>query len=387
MSNAENLRFNNAIPSSEDLKKRAKKRMPKFAYDYLIEGCFNDVGLDKNRADIQSTALVPKYLQKYEKTDISATLFGKKYDAPFGVAPVGLQGLMWPNAPVILAKAAKKHNIPYILSTVSSESLEVIAEIAEENAWYQLYNPTDSQIRANILDRVKHAGYKNLVVTVDVPTFGYRPRDMRNGLTMPPKKSLTTWLQVCARPEWALKTLRYGVPDFKNLAPYMDNENKLELAAFMNKMAMGSVDLESLKPIRELWQGNLIIKGIMSEADAAMAVELGADGIIVSNHGARQLDYGESSISVVSSIAQKYGDKLNVSMDSGLRSGADLAVGLASGASFGYFGRLFMYAVAALGDEGGSHAMAMLKTQLTQVMSQVRCPDVASMPEFIKPKN
>ena len=213
------LEFDRRLPSSEDLRKRAKSRMPKFAYEYLVEGCMDDIGLERNRRAIQSITLEPRYLQKYDTADLSVEIFGHRYDAPFGVAPIGLQGLMWPNAPVILAKAAKAHNVPFILSTVSSESMEIIAEVTEGEAWYQLYNPTRENIRKDILKRAKAAGYRNLVILVDVPTFGYRPRDFRNGLSMPPKKNIRNYIQAGLRPQWSLKTLKYGVPTFKNLKP------------------------------------------------------------------------------------------------------------------------------------------------------------------------
>lgn len=378
------LEFNRSLPSSEDLRKRAKRRMPKFAYDYLVEGCMDDIGLERNRHAIQSISLEPKYLQKFDTADLSVEIFGHRYDAPFGVAPIGLQGLMWPNAPVILAKAAKVHNVPFILSTVSSESMEVIAEVTDGDAWYQLYNPTKESIRQDILKRAKAAGYKNLVILVDVPTFGYRPRDFRNGLSMPPKKNIRNYIEAGLRPQWSLKTLKHGVPTFKNLRPYMEQGVDMkELTDFMNTMVMGDIDFESLKPIRDTWDGNIIVKGIMSESDMQLAIELGADGVIISNHGARQLDACDASVTVTHSLASKYGDQLTLMMDGGLRSGTDLACALASGAQFGFFGRFFMYAVAAMGDEGGQQAMAILKTQLAQTMNQIRCVSVSELPDYL----
>ena len=378
------LEFDRRLPSSEDLRKRAKSRMPKFAYEYLVEGCMDDIGLERNRRAIQSITLEPRYLQKYDTADLSVEIFGHRYDAPFGVAPIGLQGLMWPNAPVILAKAAKAHNVPFILSTVSSESMEIIAEVTEGEAWYQLYNPTRENIRKDILKRAKAAGYRNLVILVDVPTFGYRPRDFRNGLSMPPKKNIRNYIQAGLRPQWSLKTLKYGVPTFKNLKPYMEQGVDMkELTEFMNTMVMGDIDFESLKPIRDAWDGKIIVKGIMCDSDMQLAIELGADGVIISNHGARQLDACDASVTVTHALASKYGKQLTVMMDSGLRSGTDLACALASGAKFGFFGRFFMYAVAAMGDEGGQQAMAILKTQLAQTMNQIRCTSVSELPDFL----
>ena len=175
------MTYDYRFPTVADLKMRAKKRMPQFAYDYLQEGCMDDIALKRNASQFDSVVLEPRYLEAFDKADISTEIYGHRYKAPFGIAPMGLQGLMWPDAPVILAKAAANNNIPFVLSTVSSEALEKIAEVSEGQAWYQLYNPTDENIRDDLLRRLKVSGYKNLVVTVDVPTFGFRPRDIRSG--------------------------------------------------------------------------------------------------------------------------------------------------------------------------------------------------------------
>lgn len=389
MSKQSNLEFDRTLSCSEYLRKKARKNIPKFAYEYLIEGCMDDIGLRRNHHTINALTLEPHYLQPFKGTDLSVELFGHRYDAPFGIAPIGLQGLMWPDAPVILAKAAREHNIPYVLSTVSSESLERIADISQGHAWYQLYNPTDVKIRDHMIARLKSSQYKNMMVTVDVPTFGFRPRDFRNGLAMPPKTSLKNFIQVALKPRWAFNTLKYGIPEFKNLKSYMDDDfDQSELTEFMNKIAMGGIDFESLKPIRDQWKdGNLIIKGVMSEKDAELAVKLGADGILVSNHGARQLDAGNSPISPLRKISEKYGDKIKVMMDSGLQSGSHIACALSSGAQFTFLGRFFMYAVAAKGKQGGQQAIAILKTQLAQVMEQIRCESVAQLPKFLAQDN
>lgn len=385
MNKKASLSFNRKLSCAAYLRKKAISRIPKFAYEYLIEGCMDDIGLHRNSQAINSVRLKPKYLQPFDKTDISVELFGHRYDAPFAIAPIGLQGLMWPDAPVILAKAAKQHNIPYVLSTVSSESLERIAEVSEGSAWYQLYNPTETSIRDDMINRLKQHQYKTMMVTVDVPTFGYRPRDFSNGLSMPPKTNLKNFFQVAKRPLWAFNTLLHGIPEFKNLKPYMaDDFDMSELTEFMNTMAMGGIDFESLKPIRDQWKdGNLIIKGIMSEQDAEAAIALGADGILVSNHGARQLDAGESPLSPLRKISSKYGDQISIMMDSGLESGSHIACALASGAHFTCLGRFFMYAVAAMGKQGGQQAIAMLKVQLQQVMQQIRCESVEQLPDFL----
>ena len=376
--------FDPRFPDVEDLKAHAQKRMPKFAFDYLVGGCMEEISVARNRADISSVQLRSQLLKTFNGSNLEVELFGHTYSAPFGIAPVGLHGLMWPRAPEILAKSAADKNIPYVLSTVSSASLESIAEISNGNAWYQLYNPTDEVIRNDLLNRIKAAQYKVLVVTVDVPTFGFRPRDIKNGLAMPPKMTVSNILQMMSKPRWLWETARAGKPEMQTLKPYMPANMKTdELAAFMNKTVMGRVDMEGLKPIRDFWQGPLVIKGLINEEDVKAAVALGADGVVISNHGGRQLDAGESSIKPLNNIAEKYKDQIKIMMDSGLRSGTNIAAALASGADFTFLGRPFVYGVGALGNKGGYHTINTLSTQLRQIMEQLGCANVSELPQYL----
>ena len=378
------LSINKKYPSVYDLRERAKKKIPRFAFEYLDGGCNEDVNLHKNTSDIRDVELLPYYLSKHTRSDMKTELFGHTYDAPFGIAPVGLQGLMWPNAPEILAKAAFEHNIPFVLSTVSTSSIERIAELTEGRAWFQLYHPTENRLRDDIIQRADAAGCPVLVILCDVPTFGFRPRDIRNGLAMPPKMSVKNILQILGRPEWALKTLVHGQPNFETLRPYMPKGLDLkQLGKFMDQTFSGRLNEEKIKPIRDMWKGKLVLKGVANEADAEKAVRLGLDGIIVSNHGGRQLDAGESTIRPLARIAKQYGDQIKVMMDSGIRSGPDIARTLASGAEFTFLGRSFMYGVAALGSQGGDHTISLLKTELQQVMEQICCENVSDFPNHL----
>ena len=374
MGRINNISFNSKYPSVADLRSRAQKKIPKFAFEYLDGGCNEDVNLHKNTAEIRNVELRPEYLKEHSGSDLSTQLFGHTYDAPFGIAPIGLQGLMWPNSPEILAKSAFEHNIPFVLSTVSTSSIERISELTEGRSWFQLYHPTENHLRDDIIKRAASADCPVLVILCDVPTFGFRPRDIRNGLAMPPKMSIRNILQILGKPEWAVKTLVHGQPNFATLKPYMPKNLDLkQLGKFMDQTFSGRLNEERIKPIRDMWKGKLVLKGVANEIDAEKAVRLGLDGIIVSNHGGRQLDAGESTIKPLTRIAKKYGDQLTVMMDSGLRSGPDIARTLASGAKFSFMGRSFMYGVAALGNEGGDHTISLLKTQLKQVMEQLCC--------------
>ncbi|SDM45724.1 alpha-hydroxy acid oxidase [Kriegella aquimaris] len=376
--------INSQYPSVEDLRERAKKRVPKFAFEYLDGGCNEDVSITRNTSEIREVQLQPRYLRNKGVSDTKTKVLGMEFDAPFGIAPVGLQGLMWPNSPEILAKAAFKNNIPFVLSTVTTMDIERASELTEGNAWFQLYNPVEDRLRDDIIDRAEAAGCPVLVLLCDVPTFGYRPRDIRNGLALPPKMSLTNILQILGKPRWAYNTLKYGQPTFETLKPYTpEGLNLRQLGQFMDKTFSGRLNEERIKPIRDKWKGKLVLKGVASEQDTQDAIRMGFDGIILSNHGGRQLDAAQSTISSLQGIASTYGDQIEIMMDSGLRSGPDIARTIASGAKFTFMGRSFMYGAGALGNKGGDHTIAMLKTQFKQVMDQLCCERVEDLPNHL----
>jgi len=371
-------------PSVEFLIERARRRMPGFAFDYLSGGCMSEVNLERNTREIREVQLKPYYLRDFPGASMKAELFGVEYDAPFGIAPIGLQGLIWPKSCEILAKAAFDHNIPFILSTVGTASIETVSELTEGRAWFQLYHPADPDLRDKLLDRAAAAGLKTLVILADTPTFGYRPKEIRNGLSIPPRMSLRNIFQMVTHPRWSLGQLAAGAPEFKTMKPYIpDGLSMKHLGLFMNKTFSGRLTEDRIKALRDKWDGNLVIKGIVSEEDAEKAIQLGADGLIVSNHGGRQLDAGESTIRPLARLAREFGDKATIMMDSGIRSGSDVAASLASGAQFTFLGRTMMYGVAALGGAGGDHTIAMLKRQVQQVMEQVACEEVSSFQEHL----
>jgi L-lactate dehydrogenase (cytochrome) len=378
-------KFNQKYPSIEGLRQKAKKRIPRFAFEYLDGGCNEDVNLNKNTSDLTAIELIPQYLKSFTEPEMKTELFGHQYDAPFGIAPVGLQGLMWPNAAEILAVAALHHNLPFILSTVTTSSIERISEITEGRAWFQLYHPAEDTLRNDIIQRLQASQYKTLVLLCDVPSFGYRPRDIRNGLAMPPKMTLQNVLQIMGKPKWAWGTLLAGRPEFATLKPYMSkNMNMKQLGLYMNKTFSGRLNEQRIASIRDLWKGNIVLKGVASVEDAEMAVRLGLDGIIVSNHGGRQIDAGQSSIQSLIPIAKEFKGKIKIMMDSGVRSGPDVARALACGAEFTFMGRSFMYGVAALGNQGGDHTIAILKTQLYQAMNQIGCKTTSDFHHFLR---
>tara|TARA_B100001559_G_scaffold95883_1_gene80234 strand:- start:110 stop:1255 length:1146 start_codon:yes stop_codon:yes gene_type:complete len=377
-------KFQRKYPSVFYLREKAKKRIPKFAFEYLDGGCNNEESLYKNTDDIRNIQLKPKYIVKKKEASIKTKLFGVEYDAPFGVAPIGLQGLIWPKSPEILAKAAFENNIPFILSTVSTSNIEKISKITEGKAWFQLYHPAEDLITKNILERAEDSGIKNLVILADVPTFGYRNREIINGLSLPPKLTLSNFKSMLSKPSWLINTILKGKPSFETLKPYMSKNLSLkQLGKFMDATFSGALNGEKISRLRDLWKGNLIIKGIESLEDITISEKLGLDGVIVSNHGGRQIDIGESTVNSLKRIKNSYNGKMKIMMDSGIREGTDIARVLACGAEFTFLGRTFMYSVSALGKRGGDHCILMLKRQLNQIMEQLSCENISDLKKHL----
>lgn len=376
--------FNSEYPSVEHLIAKAKKRMPGFAFDYLAGGCFSDINLKCNSSDLKNVQLKPWYLREFAGASQKTELFGRSYDAPFGMAPVGLQGLMWPKSCEYLAQASVDHNIPFCLSTVGTASIETISEITQGDFWFQLYHPAEDALRDKLLERAWNAGCRTLVILADTPTFAYRPKEIRNGLSIPPRMTLRNIFQMCTHPIWSFSQLSAGAPEFQTMKEYIPSGlNMKHLAQFMNQTFSGRLNETRISTIRDKWKGKLVIKGIVNPDDAELSVKLGLDGLIVSNHGGRQLDRGQSTIKSMQLLVPEFKGKIKILMDSGIESGADIASALACGADFTFLGRTPMYGICALGKYGGHHTFEMLKKQIQQVMQQVGCEKVADFPNHL----
>ena len=376
--------FNSEYPSTAHLKKKAASRVPGFAFDYLTAGCFNDINLERNKSDIKNVQLKPWYLRDYAGSNLKTELFGHTYDAPFGMAPVGLQGLMWPRACEYLAASAKEHNVPFVLSTVSTASIEDIAKITEGNFWFQLYHPAENDLRDKLLERAWDAGCRTLIILADTPTFAYRPKEIRNGLSIPPRMTMRNIMQMVFKPTWCLGQLTAGKPEFQTMKQYIPKGLSMKhLGLFMNKTFSGRLTEAKIGAIRDKWKGNIVIKGIVNPEDAELAIRLGLEGLISSNHGGRQLDRGQSTIVPMAALAQEFSGRIKIMMDSGIESGADICAALASGSEFTFMGRTPMYGVLALGKYGGHHVFEMLKKQIQQVMEQVGCENVGDFPKHL----
>lgn len=367
-------------PSIPYLAERAKQRMPFFAWEYLDSGTGPEDGVARNEAAVRAVEIVPRMLAGRYEPELECSLFGKDYAAPFGVAPVGMSGLMWPKAEIYLSRAANAANIPYCLSCVAAETPETIGPEAGDNGWFQFYPTADLSVREDMLRRARAAGFKVLVVTVDVPVSSTRERQFRAGLSVPPQKNLRTVWRAAIRPAWTIATLRHRIPRLLMLESYArDAENLRDL---LQRVLSAQPDWDYLADIRAMWDGPMIVKGIMHPEDATRAVDNGADGIVVSNHGARQIDGAPASIEMLPEIVEAVGGKTKILFDSGLRGGLDIARALALGADFCLLGRPFLFAVGALGEPGAAHVISLLKEDLRNNMLQMGARTIEDMRGF-----
>jgi len=363
-------------PSVKHLHAAAKKKLPKFSLDYVEGGSGLEVGLKRNRDALDATTITPKYINEWPALDTEVNLFGRKFSLPFGIAPMGLASLQWPKAELIFAEAAKNANIPVGLSTSCTVAIEEFGAVASGHGWFQLYPPQDEEINDDLLSRAERSGLEVLMVTVDVPARGWRPRDMYNGLSLPPRVTAASLYHAACRPRWSLATLTSGIPHFKTMGRYSKNKSFRGMADFIRRELGKPVTRERLKHIRNKWKGPLVIKGIMHPADAEDAVKMGYDGILVSNHGGRQLDACLSPVEVLADIITQVDGRATIMVDSGFSNGLDITRGMALGADFVFCGRAFMWGVSVLGRKGPEHVINLLSNELQLALTQIGCPSV-----------
>ena len=366
----------NLYPSVKHLHAAAKKKLPKFSLDYVEGGTGLEVGLRRNREALDATTINPKYINDWPSLNTEVNLFGRNFSYPFGIAPMGLASLQWPKAELIFADAAKNANIPVGLSTSCTVAIEEFGAAAGDNGWFQLYPPQDEEINDDLLERAERSGLEVLMVTVDVPARGWRPRDMYNGLSLPPRVTAASLYQAACRPRWSLATLASGIPYFKTMGRYSKDKSFRGMADFIRQELGKPVTRERLVHIRRKWKGPLVIKGIMHPADAEAAVKMGYDGILVSNHGGRQLDACLSPVEVLADIITQVDGRAMIMVDSGFSNGLDIARGIALGADFVFCGRAFMWGVSVLGQKGPEHVINLLSNELQLALTQIGCPSV-----------
>lgn len=374
------MRSIEAALSIDDLRALARRRVPRIAFDYVDGGVESESGVKRNCRAFDALTLVPNYLVDVSRRSGAKRLFGVDYAAPFGIAPTGLGNLIWPGADEAIARAASEAGIPFCLSTPATTSIEKIASIAPGKAWFQLYVPRDRGMMEDLMRRAAAAGVRNLLVTIDVPLPSKRERDMRNRFRLPLRPNAKMIFDALSHPAWALATLRAGAPYFANYAPYVAaGSGGGSLAAFMASQISPAITWDDLAHIRSLWAGNLILKGIMSAADAEQAISVGADGLVVSNHGGRQLDSAPATIEVLPEIVAANDKRVPILFDSGVRRGSDIAKALALGADFVLVGRATLYGAGAGGAAGVRRAIAILLDEFDRVLGQLGCVSIADL--------
>ena len=372
MSPVPSMRYDARYPGIADLKRRAKRRLPNFAFDYLEGGIDDEQAKRRNRQAFHDVHLTPRYLRNVSTIDTQVTLFGTQYALPFGVSPVGLGDMLWPGAETALARAAQNARIPYVLSTFSTTPIESIAKAAPDVCWFQLYVPRSVDILEDMIARVKHAGFRALVVTVDIPVGAKRNRELRNGLKLPFTLTQQMAWQSLTHPTWALQTLARGAPDFVNVARYRTDTSQA-LSDFISSMTIPGLPVKRLRKIRELWDGPLIVKGLQAEENFRAAIDCDADGVIISNHGGRQLDAAPATVDTLRSLPNDIASQVTVMIDSGVRSGLDILRVKALGAQAAFSGRSFYYGVGALGAAGATQVIEIFRDELTRSLMQLGC--------------
>lgn len=366
-----NSRDADRYPTIGDLQQRAHRKLPRFIGAYLETGTGDETGLTRNREGLDAITLLPRYLKGKLKPDIGVSVFGESFDAPFGVAPIGIPGAIWPGTEEMLAQAAARHNIGFCLSCVAAETPEYVGPHAGDKAWFQLYPTTDASIRDDLLARARDNGFKTLLVTADVPWPSRRERLRRAGLRMPPAIDARMIAQSIVKPHWAMTTMRKGLPKMQCIEKYATQHEHQSLALFYRDVFSGELTWSELAAIRQKWEGPLVLKGILHPDDVDQAINVGVDGIVVSNHGARQFDAGPAPIAMLPLIARRVNNRVTVVYDSGVRSGLDIIRAIACGADFVMLGRPFLYAVAALQQRGGDHLIELLKDDMKTNMAQL----------------
>jgi len=366
-----------------DYRREALRRVPRIVRDYVEGGAEDEQCLHRNARDLAAVQLVPRVLCDTSKVDLSVTVFGRRWPVPLAVAPIGLAGMVHPLGDRLLARGAAARDVPFVLSTASNNRIEdVRSESAGKEQWMQLYVMGERKLAEQIVVRARSSGYSALVLTVDVPVGGSRERDQRNGFSLPLKLRPAVMADLLLHPRWLLRMARHGAPQFLNLsAPDGSANNAQAQAALLARTMDRALVWESLSWLRRLWDGPLLVKGILHEDDAVRALRHGVDGLIVSNHGGRQLDVSPSSISVLERIVRKVDGRIPVLMDSGIRRGSDIAKALALGATAVLVGRPALYGLACNGADGVSAVLGILEAELERTIILLGATTVGELPQ------
>ncbi len=366
-----------SLHSIEDLRRRARRQLPRSVFEFIDGGAEDELTLADNRAAFERHRIVPRVLTDVSSPDLSTTMFDTRLTAPLVVAPMGSCMLAWPQADIAIARAAAAHGLPYTLSTMSTTGLERLARAVTGTLWFQLYVLKDPAFNRQLMQRAWDHGYRTLVVTVDLQTGGNRERDLRNGITLPMRLHGRHLLEGLTHPGWALRTLRAGRPEFENVRGYLgEQDTGMTIAARVGRTLDAAFNWESLQRLREHWPGKLMVKGVLHAGDAVRLVAVGVDGLWVSNHGGRQLDGAVASADALPAIARAVHGRVPLVIDSGVRRGVDLLKARALGASAAATGRAVLFGAAVAGEAGAHHALGILVGELARAMKLAGVPAV-----------
>ncbi len=367
-------------PAIPDLRARAKRRIPHFVWEYLDSATGSESVHRRNREAFDRILFRPAALRGEIAPDLSTTFLGRDYPVPFGISPLGMSGLVWPEAELLLARHAARAGIPYGLSTVATRTPEDLKGAHGEQGWFQMYPPRDPAIRADMLARARAAGFRTLILTVDVPAASRRERQTRGGLVQPPRLTPRLALQVARCPVWAFGIQAAGMPRMRLMDDYADqgSTGPLPSTAHVGYLLRAAPDWDYVAALREAWDGPFILKGVLEPDLAARAAAEGVDGVWVSNHAGRQFDAAPASIDVLPQI--RAATDLPLILDSGIEGGLDILRALAKGADFVMLGRAWHYALGALGREGPAHLHAVLEKDMVANMAQIGAARLGEVP-------
>jgi L-lactate dehydrogenase (cytochrome) len=367
------------ITSIADLRDMARRRVPRALFDYVDGGSYDEITLRRNRADLDAIRLRPRALVDVARQNLATNLLGAPAAMPLALAPTGMAGYIRGDGEILAARAAAAFGIPFCLSTVSICSIEDVRAASPAPFWFQLYVMKDRGYTAELVDRAAAAGCPVLMMTVDIPVGALRRRDPKNGLSVPPRVTMNSALDLATKPRWVWHMLRSRHREFGNLAAAVRRAGGVPFAQFVQGQFDASVTWKDLERFRAQWRGKLVIKGIMDPEDARQAVALGADALVVSNHGGRQLDGAPSSVSMLPAVLDAVQGRAEVMLDSGIRCGQDILRARALGASGALIGRPWLYGLGALGEAGVTTALEILSRELQVSLALTGCNDVNAL--------
>jgi L-lactate dehydrogenase (cytochrome) len=365
------------VTDIEDLRRLSKKRIAKAIFDYVDRGSYSEATLRANRADLESLTLRQRVAIDVDRRSTRTTMIGQEVAMPVALAPTGLTGLNWRDGEMLAARAAERFGVPFCLSTMSICSIEDVAGAVTRPFWFQLYVMRDRGFAASLIERAKAAGCSALVLTLDLQVQGQRHQDIKNGLAVPPRLTLGSFLDIVTKPGWALNVLSGRRKSFGNLEGRIPNADSIStLSQWIAGQFDPTLSWKDVEWVRGLWGGKIILKGILDAEDAKIAASTGADAIVVSNHGGRQLDGASSSIRALPEVADAVGSSIEVLFDGGIRSGQDVLKALALGAKGTMIGRAFLYGLGAMGEKGVTRTLEIIRNELDVTMALCGLRDV-----------